>query len=96
MSVTTLFSAKTSNGDSAIITVPDSGREYSLIRVYGTFGGCTVQASVDFDNSGTYCNLVDGAWTVEDVKQVYLKPDVKLKLTVSGAGGSTSIDSEIV
>lgn len=89
-----LFSAQTGNGDSSIHTVVD--REYSLIRVYGTFDTCTVSAYADFDDSGTYCLIADGVWTSEDVKQIYLKPGVKLKLTLSSAGGSTSINAEVL
>jgi len=96
MSAFVLYSTATSDGDSAILTVPNDGREYALCRVYGTFDGATVQASADFDNSGTYCNLADGVWTEEDIKQVYLKPDVKFKLTISVAGGRTSLSSEII
>ena len=90
----TLLSAQTSNGDGSIVEVFE--REYALIRVYGTWDGATVTAYADFDDSGTYCVLATSAWTADDIKQIYLKPGVKIKLTVSSAGASTSLSSEIV
>ena len=89
-----LFANQTTNGDSAEVDIVL--REYSLIRVYGTFDGCTVSCFADFDNSGTYCAIVDGVWTADDVKQIYLKPNVKIKLTLASAGGSTDISAEVI
>lgn len=94
MAATSLFSAQTGNGNSSVAEIEQ--REYSLIRVYGTFDGCTVTAYADFDASGTYCLIAAGVWTSEDIKQIYLKPGVRLRLTLSSAGGSTSISAEVL
>jgi len=94
MASITLFSAQTENGDSTNFDA--ELREYVLVRVYGTFNGCTVQASADFDASGTFCDIVDGSWTAEDIKQIYVKPGARVKLTLSSAGGSTSINADVL
>lgn len=94
MSAVTLFTAQTANGDSSVFDAVH--REYSLIRVYGTFDGATVTAYADFDESGTYCILADGVWTSADIKTLYFKPGVKFKLTLSSAGASTSISAEVL
>ena len=92
-----LFENQTANGDSEVFDVDETAREYALVRVYGTFDGAQVQASADFDESGVFCTIKDGLWDdEEDVKQVYLRPGVQFKLTISTAGASTDLNAELL
>ena len=94
MSAFVLFTDRTTNGNSAAFDVVT--REYSLIRVYGTWDGANVQAFADFDQTGDYCQLQAGAWDRDDIKTIYLKPGVRLRLTLSGAGAGTSLSAEVL
>lgn len=94
MSAFILFTDRTTNGNSAAFDVLT--REYSLIRVYGTWNGAKVNVFADFDSTGDYCQLQDGAWDRDDIKTIYLKPGVRLRLTLSGAGASTSLSAEVL
>ena len=94
MSAFVLFTDRTTDGNSAALDVVT--REYSLIRVYGTWDGANVQAFADFDESGTYCALAEGVWTGDNIKTIYLKPGVRLRLTLADAGATTSLSAEVV
>lgn len=94
MSAFVLFTDQTANGNSAVFNAVM--REYSLIRVYGVWDGASVQAFADFDDSGTYCALTEGVWTQDNIKTLYLKPGVKLRMTLSDAGASTSLSAEVL
>ena len=96
MSAEVLFENQTIDGNSNVFVVPSTGREYALVRVYGTFDGCNVQVRADFDDSGIFCNIVDGLYDVEDIKQIYLKPGISIMLVLADAGGSTNINAELI
>ena len=90
----TLLSAQTTNGSGATVSISDGG--YRLLRIYGTFDGATATLEIDFNNSGTWVADSGGAFTAADQYYLNTKAGMQVRLTVSGAGGSTSLNAEMI
>lgn len=86
------FTARTTDGTSAVLNIKDGG--YSLLKVDGVFDGATVSIEVDFGD-GLFATLSD-TFTAEDVKYVQLKAEMNIKITIAGAGGSTSLNVNLI
>jgi hypothetical protein len=67
----------------------DVGHAYLLV-LKGTWNGATVTLKTRNDATGGYDAVTDGAFTA-DAEINFRPPTLILRLTVSGAGGSTSI-----
>lgn len=83
------FSLLTANGDYEINTL--SGREH-LLTLKDTFGGATVTLTAlnPAYPTETYSAVDGGSWTATD-EVTFIPTSHKIRLTVSSAGGSTSI-----
>ena len=90
----TLLSSQTTNGSGTIVTITDGG--FRLIRIYGTFDGATATLESDFNNSETWVADSAGAYTVPDTSPLTVKTGLRVRLTVSSAGASTSLSAEML
>ena len=90
----TLLSNQTANGSGSVVTIEDGG--FRLLRVYGTFDGATATLEYDFNGSGTWVADSAGAFTVADASPITTKVGLQVRLTVSGAGGSTDLSAELI
>lgn len=86
----TLLSAVTTNSDSSVME--SNGAGLVTIQVDGTFGGATVTAKLSLDDGTTY-TATDAVWTAAGVKNLELPTNSKLKLTITGASGTTSLSA---
>lgn len=90
----TLLSAQTTNGSGATVSISDGG--YRLLRIYGTFDGATATLEYDFNDSGTWVADSAGAYTVADTSPLTVKTGLQIRITVSNAGASTSLNAELI
>ena len=90
----TLLSAQTTNGSGATVSINDGG--YRLLRIYGTFDGATATLEYDFNASGTWVADSAGAYTVADTSPLTVKTGLQIRITVSNAGASTSLNAELI
>ena len=90
----TLLSSQTANGSGPTVSIGDGG--FRLLRIYGTFDGATATLEYDFNASGTW--VADSAWayTVADTSPLTVKTGLQIRITVSSAGGSTSLNAELL
>lgn len=84
---TYLFSARTTNGDSASLSHPGGP---VLLIVRGTFGGATVKIQVS-DDGTNWVDLQYAAFTAAIATLMELPINTLIRANVSGASGSTSI-----
>ena len=77
----------TANGDYDLTV--NTGGEF-IFTLKGTFGGATV-ALKTISSNGTVNTVASGSFTAE-TEQLFFAPSSTLRLTVSGASGSTSIE----
>lgn len=92
-----LFKAQTTNGDSTVLQNFAQGqhqRERTLI-IQGTWNGATVTLYVSADGV-TFVAPTSGAWTADTAQNIVLSSGLYYKLTVSAAGGSTSLNAWVV
>lgn len=88
-----LMSAKTTNGDSTILQISKKNRDYRAMtmRIWGTWDGATV-TMYGSDDGSTYGAIDNGTFTTNFFDNIeYYAP--YLKLTISGAGASTSLSA---
>ena len=90
----TLLSSQTANGSGPTVSIGDGG--FRLLRIYGTFGGATATLEYDFNGSGTWVADSAGAYTVADTSPLTVKTGLQIRITVSSAGGSTSLNAELL
>ena len=90
----TLLSSQTANGSGPTVSISDGG--FRLLRIYGTFGGATATLEYDFNGSGTWVADSAGAYTVADTAPLTVKTGLQIRITVSSAGGSTSLNAELL
>ena len=90
----TLLSSQTANGSGAEVNINDGG--FRLLRIYGTFDSATATIEIDFNGSGTWVADSGGAFTVADQYYLNTKAGMQIRLTVSSAGGSTSLNAEMI
>jgi len=90
----TLLANQTANGSGSTVTIEDGG--FRLLRIYGTFDGATATLEYDFNGSGTWVADSAGAFTVADTSPVTVKVGLQMRITVSGAGGSTDLSAELI
>ena len=90
----TLLSSQTANGSGPTVSIGDGG--FRLLRIYGTFDGATATLEYDFNGSGTWVADSAGAYTVADTSPLTVKTGLQIRITVSGAGGSTSLNAELL
>tara|TARA_R110002110_G_scaffold75946_1_gene200427 strand:- start:4 stop:282 length:279 start_codon:yes stop_codon:yes gene_type:complete len=89
-----LLSSQTANGSGAEVNINDGG--FRLLRIYGTFDSATATIEIDFNGSGTWVADSGGAFTVADQYYLNTKAGMQIRLTVSSAGGSTSLNAEMI
>lgn len=83
----------TANGSTNIPV--EAGKEY-LFALKGTFDGATVTLTTRSTvSAGVYDSAEGGAFT-DETEQLFLAPSSELRLTVTDAGGSTSIRATLV
>jgi hypothetical protein len=82
----------TANGDYDISVTP--GLAY-LITIKGTFNGATATLKTLNSASGNYDNVIDGAFTAA-TEQNFRAPSNQLRISITNAGGSTSISIEVI
>lgn len=90
-----LMSAKTDNGDSNIMNFKPKNKEYRAmtLSIWGTWDGATVTMNGSHDGT-TYKPIDSGAFTDDFFDNIeYYFP--YLKLTISSAGASTSLNAHI-
>ena len=93
MGVTILFDSQTTNGSSAEHIAKRN--KAKLVKVGGTFDGATITLEGK-DNKGNFIPINGGAFTSAECRLLEAFPEkLTLRATVSGAGGSTSINAEI-
>ena len=90
----TLLSNQTANGSGTAVDITDGG--FRLIRIYGTFDGATATLEYDFNGSGTWVADSAGAFTAADTSPITVKIGLQLRITVSGVGGSTNLNAELI
>ena len=89
-----LLASQTANGSGATVDITDGG--FRLLRIYGTFDSATATLEIDFNGSGTWVADSGGAFTVADQYYLNTKAGMQVRLTVSSAGGSTSLNAEML
>jgi len=89
-----LLASQTANGSGTEVSIGDGG--FRLLRVYGTFDGATATLEVDFNGSSTWVADSSGAFTLADQFYLNTKAGMQVRLTVSSAGGSTSLNAEMI
>lgn len=90
--MTQVFTAQTANGNSSVVDHRGGKQE---VIVNGTFNNCTVTLFASFDDGTTYVPVADGTWTSSAVKIFESVSPCKLRLTVTNAGASTSLNAWI-
>tara|TARA_R110000764_G_scaffold67861_1_gene140939 strand:- start:1552 stop:1830 length:279 start_codon:yes stop_codon:yes gene_type:complete len=90
----TLLSSQTANGSGAEVNINDGG--FRLLRIYGTFDSATATLEINFNGSGTWVADSGGAFTSADQHYLNTKAGMQVRLTVSSAGGSTSLNAEMI
>ena len=90
----TLLTSQTANGSGAEVNINDGG--FRLLRIYGTFDSATATLEIDFNGSGTWVADSGGSFTVADQYYLNTKAGMQVRLTVSSAGGSTSLNAEML
>ena len=90
----TLLSSQTANGSGAEVNINDGG--FRLLRIYGTFDSATATLEINFNGSGTWVADSGGAFTSADQFYLNTKAGMQVRLTVSSAGGSTSLNAEMI
>ena len=94
MSNVSLFTAKATDGDSALFVATGDGKPGAMlqttIEVYGEFDGCSVQLYWKA-RDGIFYPTQDAPWTASDIKYAELNSNSQYKLVVSGVGASTEI-----
>lgn len=70
------------------------GGELEIV-VNGTFGGATVTLEANYPAVGAWVPIWQGTWTDSQVKILRLIRACSIRLTISSAGGSTSISAWI-
>lgn len=91
-----LFSAKTTDGDSAIFEFKpkNTNRKTLTLRIWGTWNGATVTLYGSHDGT-TYGAITNGAFTTDYFDNLNNYNFPFLKLTISSVGGSTSLSAHI-
>jgi hypothetical protein len=94
MANTSPFSLLTADGDYEINVIP--GREH-LLTLKDTFGGATVTMTAlnPAYTSETFSAVDGGSWTAT-TEETFIPTGSKIRLAVSGAGGSTSIAVNLI
>lgn len=92
MASTSPFAILTANGDYEIET--RTGHDH-LITLKGVFGGATVTMTTYNNATGGYTSVDGGAWT-DEAEDRFVAPSGLMRLSVSGAGGSTAIAINIL
>ena len=91
----TIFSAQTGDGDSAKTFTQGKSRGTITVVCDGTFDGATVKLQFSKDGS-VWVDDTDFQWTSAGALNMDIAPNVQVKGNVASAGGSTSIDLDLV
>jgi hypothetical protein len=93
-----LFTAQTENGSSAafnaIGNVSSAYAQPTFLTVYGVFGGASVQLEY-LAADGSYYSTGDAAFTSSSADFARINPSLPYRLTISNAGGTTSIGATV-
>jgi len=85
--------AAQANGTSTAVKMDRSSYNYRAGSIYvsGTFDGATVQLEATPDDGTTWFNVSGGSFTAKEAKELSISA-THLRVTVSGGGGSESIN----
>jgi len=66
------------------------------LYVWGTWDGATVTLQASPDNGTTWIDLEDATFTQNTVTNITLHTMNQIRASISGAGGSTSLNAKIL
>jgi len=91
MSSVQLFTSRATNGSSNYF---DHWGDDLIIWVWGTLGGASVSVEIETPDGSAWVGMEGGTWTASGAK-VLRMPASRIRLTVTSASGTTSINSAV-